>query len=94
MRPEDQLYDLSMHIGLDSNEDQLRQLTKITEEVQRRERQFSILWKLHNKSKWMKLGDAPNAYFFLLIQGKRAREAMKALALPDGKIIEDEGEIL
>lgn len=25
---------------------------------------YAILWKLHNKSKWMRLGDAPNAYFF------------------------------
>lgn len=42
----------------------------------------------------MKLGDAPNQYFFRLVQAKRIRETIKILTTPDGGSTEDEGEIL
>lgn len=42
----------------------------------------------------MKLGEAPHLYFFKPVQAKRIRETIKILALPDGRVMEDEQEIL
>lgn len=42
----------------------------------------------------MKIGDAPSQYFFKLVQAKRIRETIKNLALPNGRITQDEFEIL
>lgn len=52
------------------------------------------LWHIHSKSTWFKIGDAPNHYFFMLVIAKRIWETIKKLALPNGRIIEDEYEIL
>lgn len=83
-----------MNLDDDLKEERLWQLAELTQEMQRRERQNAILWRVRNKSKWMKLGDAPSSYFFKLMQAKCARETLKASALPEGGVIEDEQEIV
>lgn len=53
-----------------------------------------MMWRIRSRSHWEKLGDAPSTYFFQLVVVKRMREMIKVLVLPNGRVTEDEQEIL
>lgn len=57
---------------------------QLTNEVQHKERQNAVMWRVQSRSRWMKLGDVPSSYFFHLVMVKCARETIKILELPKG----------
>lgn len=90
----DELFDLWIRIFLDPNDEQVHHLRSLDKEVRRRERLSAHLWRIKSKSTWMKIGDAPNKCFFLLVTTKRICESIKTLALVDKRLIEDKTKIL
>lgn len=94
VHPEDLLYDLRTTASLNPDLEHIARMKALEVEVRRRERQSVHLWHIRSHSTWVKIGDAPNQYLFKLVTAKRIGESIKILALPDGRIIEDENDIM
>lgn len=84
--PKDRLYELTIKVNNTPEADLIQKLTKLEDEVHRREILSTHLWRLRSHSTWLKIGDAPSHYFFKLIAAKRISEMIKVLALSDGRL--------
>ncbi|KAL3685171.1 hypothetical protein R1sor_003193 [Riccia sorocarpa] len=62
--------------------------------LRRREHEEAELCMRECKITWLKEGEAPTKYFFARLKAKNAQEAMTALELESGEVIEDQDEIL
>lgn len=92
--PEDELFDLCIEVCSTHDPDLILRMKVLETEVHRMERLQTHLWRLRSNSTWVKIGDAPTAYFFMLVKAKCIRETVKALARANGSITEDEQELL
>ncbi|KAL3695509.1 hypothetical protein R1sor_009585 [Riccia sorocarpa] len=52
------------------------------------------MWRLRSREKWLREDEVPSRFFFAKLKSKWAREAIKALEMPDGEESTDRGDIL
>lgn len=92
--PEDELFDLRVKICSNHDPNLILRMKVLEEEVKKREQLQTYLWHLYSRSTWGKIGDAPMAYFSMLVKAKSIWEMVKAIARVDGSITGDKLEVL
>ncbi|KAL3677969.1 hypothetical protein R1sor_020925 [Riccia sorocarpa] len=71
-----------------------RQLATLEKKVKELELKEAAAWRLRSRAKWLREGEAPSHYFFVLMKSKYKREQILYLKTEEGDVIHDPDGIL